>query len=393
MRFSSVPAYSFNKSKSQAQVKQKFNQHPGPADYQVNWKKDSSKKKGPSTLFSKADLHPRSAVKRKKQNYEELLQIEEASYDHRRLKKKRKRGLKLYLHIDKAVEDSVSESNREKLEFSMRRDSYYKFKRGPGSYDINASTLSKKGSSVIARGPKEDIGLKKWKKRIPGPGSYLGQQSTLERKGFARETSKADRHGYIKRDLSIPGPGDYKVNKSSFSKKGVARIGRALSRQSLDDITTPGPGDYDVRTTKRSRGIPIPKVGRNRKIDRTPGPGHYNLNNTKKMWRGGVKIFRARKKSGLKRNNPGPGHYLGQVSSFSRKGSAVINDIKRFSTIDKTPGPGDYQNLKVKLKGVIFEKQKRWFRERKNKPGPGSYEYKPSFPDVASYNRLPKLPS
>lgn len=361
MKFSSVPAYSFGKSKSQ----EKIGNIPGPADYKGKWNKLSVKKIAPRVPFNRA-LEERSYPinKRKNQIYEHILENSESTNKSKR--NSNIRGMKKGIYKD----------------YSQIKlgDSYYNYRVGPGSYDIYKSTLSRKGSAVIPKALSKTTGKNK---RIPGPGQYLGQRSTLEKKGGVNPTAKTGRLSYDKEIMSKPGPADYNYNYSSFTKKGVARLKPPSREGSKSSI--PGPGDYDVYPkSSLDKGVPIPRIGRKAEVSETPGPGHYNIYGNKKSK--GVKIPRARSTEKLD-HTPGPGDYNIDYSTFGdNKGASKIGDSKRWLNIQEYPGPADYDNrVNSKRKGVIFNRSIRWKKNKGHKVGPGSYNLKRSVPDVAKY--------
>lgn len=386
MKFSSVPAYSFGKNRSQ----EKLEMIPGPAKYEVNWKKLSMKKSTKGVPFNRASEERSYPLSRKKAAIYEHIIEQENSYQSKFSRKSLQR-----LNRSKEI-SGRRRSSRLRLKkkglpsYNLRlRESFYNYKVGPGSYDVYQSSLTRKDSAVIPKGPKNFSSrtAEKLRKRMPGPGQYLGQISTLGRKGGVRTKAKTGRLSMNKEALSKPGPADYNYNFSSFTRKGVSKIKPPSRHRSKEPM--PGPGDYEgsVSTFSLNKGVPIPRVGRKNTIEKSPGPGDYNIYGRTRSK--GIKIAKAKSTSKIQ-NTPGPGKYNVEFSSFGNQGVSKIGKSKRWLNIEEYPGPGKYGNNKEKSKGVIFNKSNRWKEKRRNKVGPGSYNIKRSVPDVAKY-LLPQI--
>lgn len=377
MNFSSVPAYSFGRSRSQD--KQEI--VPGPAKYKANWKISSEKKSSNGVPFSTAPKKIKPKISRKKAEIFEHIINQDSSFQSRL----RKNSMKRYRNKNYMRSPRISIINRNGSNpRNMRlKDTFYKYKRGPGSYQVYGSSLSKKGSAVIPKGPKN---LNSSQNGQPGPGQYLGHVSTLGKKGGVKAVAETGRLSMDKEAMRKPGPGDYYYNYSSLSKKGVSGLG-PLSKKKLNE-SMPGPGEYESYSIFSSnKGVLIPRVGREERVEKYPGPGDYNLDRRTRNLKG-VRIPRASSLSKIEKT-PGPGDYNVNLSSFGvggRKRRVRGSRKMLLDFLDRGKAFGVKKNRGNKGgKGVVFNRSKRWKNDKGFDVGPGSYDFKTSVPDVQKY--------
>lgn len=294
---------------------------PGPGNYDTN--KSSFTKRGVAALKSRGhgDLHSRESLPGP-------LDYEPYAFDE---KSKSRIGIK----IPAAKRSIVSKETIP----------------GPASYELNYSSLSKRGFAMIRSGRRNLV-----KDITPGPGNYETSVSSLNRKGIAKLPSLAN---HINSNSNIPGPGDYDLNAGSRTDRGptIPKSGREMFR--IESL--PGPLDYDAATAfdkatmKRGAGFVALKAQLQPRVDPTPGPASYET----------------------------------MFSSLSKKGQAVIPKASREnSALKNTPGPGDYQVEKIlerdRKKGITIPQAGKT-QKVDVVPGPGQYNYISSVPDVAKY--------
>ena len=247
-------------------------------------------------------------------------------------------------------------------QYSMyqKRDTKIAFTPGPGDYEN--PNQEQKGVTIGQRF--ED----KQAEEIPGPGNYQAKSHIAEGPQYSI---------YQKRDNKIeqtPGPGDY--NNPEKEQKGVT-IGRRITEREGDDL--PGPGNYQDKTHIGEGAKYSIYQKREQKIEQTPGPGEYEeLSEAKK----GVVIGK-RIQEREAEELPGPGNYEG--NTYVGEGPQYSMYPKREHKIDFTPGPGDYEQVSQKQKGVIIG-QRLKDKYVEELPGPGNYEGKTHIGEGAQYS-------
>jgi len=251
-------------------------------------------------------------------------------------------------------------------QYSMyqRHEEKYEQTPGPGDYK---EFKEKRGGVTIGQKVKE-----RQAEDMPGPGNYEGKSTVGEGPQYSM---------YQKRDQKIeytPGPGDY--NEPEHQQKGVS-IGQKMRVREAEDM--PGPGNYEGKSTVGEGPQYSMYQKRDQKIEYTPGPGDYNeLVHQQK----GVTIGQKMKHREAE-DMPGPGNYEGK--STVGEGPQYSMYQKRDNKIDRTPGPGDYNEPEHQQKGVSIG-QKIRVREAEEMPGPGNYEGKSTVGEGLQYSMYQK---
>ena len=359
----SVPMYSIPKQKREI-----FHTEPtpGPQDYNTNWKLLSQKKRSKRAIIAKSGLT--KSLPR--------LQMVQNPHNNHNKDKKHPRWIN---HGD----------NPENLR-SRKRSTDFDTKNVTSNLGANFHSYSLKNSTLKTNGAKiarsqYDRDKKLTNKQTPGPGAYEFNFSSFTKKGIIfKKSGTYDNLRNKRRTLGdtkpLPGPADYNYNFSSLDKKGIWKF-KPPSPQN-QDFSSPGPADYYTERSSLQKGVSIFRAKREGIRDVTPGPGDYKIHKNEKK---GISF----KKSNFEKkieNFPGPAKYETILSSLDRKGMGKISSQKRamFEAKD-VPGPADYNILVKNFKrGISFKKFKGIFNKNTN-PGPGAYNYKCSFPDVANY--------
>ena len=173
---------------------------------------------------------------------------------------------------------------------------------------------------------------------------------------------------------SIPGPSEYEPHfnvRSSLPTYSFNRSPRKIHQL----IESPGPGKYLPDIINNPKGLTISKSPRALSNIRylSPGPGDYNfeLNNSKYKYT----ISKARCRSQLMTDSPGPGYYSPNLDSKEE-----ISPRIKFTTQARmprstfiTPAPGQYQLPDID-KTPKFSFAKAIPKAKPSyAPGPGSY--------------------
>ena len=116
---------------------------------------------------------------------------------------------------------------------------------------------------------------------------------------------------------------------------------------------TPGPGNFGGTYSSFNKGKAM-KFGAKYKqrADSTPGPGSYQATETKNNVAGAKIGSQARKDpfgSKTAADQPGPGGYMNDTSTFKTKGLAPFGG-KYKSQTSFTPGPGEYDTSNANMK-------------------------------------------
>lgn len=161
---------------------------------------------------------------------------------------------------------------------------------GPGSYDYEASSITKKTSSKL--------------QTKDGKSTGFGTQTrnTIEVIGG--------------RHHDMPGPGSYSyVEGMSYQNKQrsvvVSQFGKE-ERLKSHNQGLPGPGNYEVRSSLNKQGIKIAGRYNQGKMEEQPGPGNYEIEMKTSAFKHSQtqsKMSKAARLTTQKTDHPGPGMY------------------------------------------------------------------------------------
>ena len=325
MKYNSVPAYSFPKSKKD---NFKENEIPGPGAYK--W--EHYKKKNSTKVIIK------KSSSLKKQNFT----IGPGSYNLN--SKNKKCGFSF------SKSKKINDLNKNVI--------------GPGYYIKNNAKNNWKNGIIFKTRKK----FKKKEQINPGPGSYENKVLSLKKNSQRIKIPKFDNK--LKSENTItPGPGHYKIKLNKVFKKGICF--KRFKEKIKNDFNI-GPGSYDIKESFNNKGVKMYKAKRNLETnEKIPGPSYYKIKeNIKKK---GIKIFSAKKKEN-KFIIPGPGYYDLKSSSLDRKGIKINRQKKYLFDRNLTPGPKYQLNFSsLSKKGIFFKTQTCREKNNLNCIGPGEY--------------------
>lgn len=242
---------------------------------------------------------------------------------------------------------------------------------GPGAYDsLDAFKKFSSGQGNVVFGKEKrsrEIGS-----RLPGPGAYDPKAELFETKGGF--LGKGARGREVR--AQVPGPGFYSPQ-PEFPQKGGYSIGKE-PQTGPGRSRAPGPGAYDPATDawRDKRAVAFSKARRefhkSKGVDL--GPGAYDS----KLPGGGVGYRFGNQERGVdqKENVPGPGAYESQKPGdlFDSKGGIIPKGKKITRTI-QAPPPGTYDPKAHTFdsKGAFVPKASRFQSKPAAGPGPGQY--------------------
>lgn len=159
------------------------------------------------------------------------------------------------------------------------------------------------------------------------------------------------------------GPGQYDFSRKKTNKKGdkTFSFGKDEKLKPIKS-TTPGPGEYESDFSTFGKNVPKYSMGKSNRIS----------------------LFDKSKDN--KDNKVGPGYYTTKPSAEnSKKGYSMKGSERVIHSINKVPGPGEYEptNYFGKTwykKGIPQHDKRETFQIKKeNIPGPGAYNTKSDF--------------
>ena len=161
-----------------------------------------------------------------------------------------------------------------------------------------------------------------------GPGAYEKQSSF----GTSGVSISRSRRGPNVRDEEVPGPGAYQVQTSRLNLRPhtqSATFGSARRKTDLSriDEDVPGPGAYQVDRSVSALNKHAPSA--------TFGQGHRSISASH--------MDPSRRGNRDEADEPGPGSYNANLSSFSPRGAVIGRSYRKQVHDDPTPGPGAYE--------------------------------------------------
>jgi len=223
----------------------------------------------------------------------------------------------------------------------------------------------------------------------PGPGAYsplLSTEGPNYSVGKGRRDSSNNRH-------SMPGPGAYDNRPWTAETVGSCKFGSGSRRPFSANQTTPGPGAYENKSWSVNKGMYKFGSSTRRPLSagsHAPGPGAYNA---AKKFDGPAYSMRPKTLKDKFTDVPGPGTYdqspkrIVHDSVIGGKfGNSARSSTDKFSN---PVGPGMY-DTRGKFGGPKwgFGSSSRGDFDKTDSPGPGSYNLKPTVPDVPYYYKI-----
>ena len=172
----------------------------------------------------------------------------------------------------------------------------------------------------------------------------------------------------------IPGPTDYEPHFNARSSLPAYTFNRTPRK--IHQLTdSPGPGKYLPDIIVNPKGITISKSPRALSNVRyfSPGPGDYNLEMSNSRYK--YSISKAKYRSQLMTESPGPGYYSPNLDVKDEVSPRIKFTTQARMPRDTfiTPAPGQYQLPSIdKTPGFSFAKAIS-LRKPSPIPGPGAY--------------------
>ena len=227
-----------------------------------------------------------------------------------------------------------------------RIEERYNANPGPGQYDADASKIRSDvaGSVRIGQAERQDHWVEISKTELPGPGNYSDQTNTF---------GKAMQGGYMGSKLKTqvnanPGPGQYEYEDKAIKQSAQLGIINQSERQELwmEESTSefPGPGNYAEAKSTFGQTNHAPTMGARieERFNSNPGPGQYETKVSQIA--NSVRIGQAKRKAlwaeQEQSDQPGPGNYAEQKSTFGQTHNAPTMGAKIEEKISMNPGPG-----------------------------------------------------